>query len=88
VAGAQARYEEKPAEWRNAFNLALYHLAAGDRASAARLYEESASGGPPVPIVREAIDDLDEFLDLFPQNEDGQGMREMLQTQLDQSRYK
>jgi tetratricopeptide (TPR) repeat protein len=78
VVGARARYDEIPTDWRNAFDLTLYHLAEGDVASAARIYEETEAGDPPLPIMRAAIDDLDEFVELFPQNEDAQRMREML----------
>ena len=85
---AQVRYDEKRADWWNTLNLALYFLAGGDRVSAARLYEDTLAGGPSEAVLREAIDDLDEFLQLFPQNEFARTMREMLRMHVEGIRDK
>jgi len=79
------QYEQDPQDWRNALNLALYHLAAGEADEAERLYEEALAGGAPPHRIRDALRDLDDFLALFPDHPQAQAMRDMLQEYLQET---
>jgi len=82
---ARERYQEKPQDWNNTLNLALYYLAAGAADEAERLYREAIAGGAPVHVLREALHDLDDFLALFPAHSQAQAMRDLLQAHLGQA---
>jgi hypothetical protein len=75
--------EKYPGNWRNTFNLALYHLAAGEVGDAYNLVRDALSNGAPSDIIREAIIDLGDFLTLFPDSSQAQAMRDLLQRQLE-----
>jgi len=79
---AQEAYEEEPQDWQNTFNLALYHLAAGEAEEAERLYRAALSGGASPRLIRMAIRDLDGFLVFFPDHVQAQAMRHLLQQHL------
>src|SRR5207249_7460115 len=63
---ARQVYQEDQQNWINAFNLALYLLAAGESEEAERLNRKILSLGVPRYNILEAIHDLDDFLALFP----------------------
>ena len=69
---AQAKQAEDPTDWQNNFNLALYYLAAGQFDESCRLYGQAseASGDAMVSdrpkVIEMAIQDLDDYLMLFP----------------------
>lgn len=73
---AQSRMQMDPQAWRTAFNLALYHLAAGQLEAqqaeeAAAQYRQLLSQNPPAGAVEEALRDLDDYLWFFnPQEGD------------------
>ena len=79
---AHQTYEDTPQNWRNTLNLALYTLASGKTEAAIQLYQEAVEGQPPQALVREAIDDLEIFLNLFPDHSHAQAIRELLQQHL------
>jgi tetratricopeptide (TPR) repeat protein len=80
---ASQTYKKSPQEWHNAFNLALYHLAAEQTKEAKRLYRKTSAGSAPGHAIRAAIQDLDEFLCLFPAHAQAQAMHQLLQERLD-----
>jgi 6-phosphogluconate dehydrogenase len=82
---AREAYQEKPQEWNNTLNLAVYHLAAGAADEAERLYREAIAGGAPVGALREALRDLDDLLALFPAHPQAQAMRDLLAAHLGRS---
>ena len=82
---ASAVYQEQPGNWRNTLNLALYHLAIGDTEQAERLYREACSGDAPPYLIREAIEDIDDFLTVVPDHEQAKAMRAMLQKHLEET---
>ncbi|MDJ0716143.1 MAG: hypothetical protein QNJ54_18265 [Prochloraceae cyanobacterium] len=75
---AQKSYEKDPKNWRNTFNLALYHLASGEEERAERLYREALFTGASSERIREAIRDLVHFLVVFPDRPKAQSMQELL----------
>jgi len=81
---ARQTYEETSQDWRNIFNLALYHLAAGESMEAERLYREALSGEASPYLIREAIRNLDDLLALFPDHLQAQTMRDLLQAHLEE----
>ncbi len=58
IAIAGERYREHPEDWANLLNLALYHLARGDEATATTLYQEALRSGATVYHIRAALDDV------------------------------
>jgi len=82
---AREAYAENPCAWSNVLNLALYHLAAGETERAEQLYEEAIAGAPP-PLLREALQDLDDLLVLFPDHRPALVRRERLQAHLEEAR--
>ncbi|WP_445637231.1 Tetratricopeptide repeat protein [Nostoc sp. DSM 114161] len=75
-------YEKDPKDWRNAFNLALYYLAAQYNQPAEQLYRYVLSQGASSESIREAIQDLNDFLTVFPNHLQATSMRELLQSSL------
>ena len=75
---AAATRQAKPADLQNLFNLALYFMAQGDEAAAEALYCEALDQQPAAPTLREAINDLDEYLRLFPTDELAARLRGLL----------
>jgi len=76
-------YQENPQNNRNTFNLALYHLMIGKLEDADRLYQEAFPGAD-VGLIREVIDDLTNFLRLFPEHPQAQAFRARLQQRLEE----
>lgn len=75
---ARQKYQEGPQNWRNFLNLALYSLANEDVKEAEHLYQEVIEESPPLKFVREAVQDLDDFLNLFPYHSQAQTMYGLL----------
>jgi len=75
----QKGYESNPTDWRNGFNLAIYHLAAGDFVAATKLYHEGLAGGASQGNLHEAIQDLDQFLGVFPNHAEGLALKAELE---------
>jgi tetratricopeptide (TPR) repeat protein len=82
IALAEPEYQKNPQDWRNTFNLAVYHLAAGHTAEANRLDREGVNAPP--HSIRDAIDDLEDFLTVRPGHEQATAMRDFLQQLLDE----
>jgi tetratricopeptide (TPR) repeat protein len=78
---ARGGYEEDPQDWRNTCNLALYHLLANETEAARHLYQEALDGGVLLHpnTVSEAIQDLDNFLVVFPDHDDAKTLRDSLE---------
>ncbi len=74
---AQAAYKKDPINYQNTFNLALYHLAAGHHEESDRLYTSNLTA--PIEWLQMAIDDLDDFLHLFPDHPQAQQVKQLLQ---------
>jgi tetratricopeptide (TPR) repeat protein len=81
IAIAQAAYEKDPIDYQNTFNLALYHLAAAHPEESDRLYTSNLTA--PIEWLQMAIDDLDDFLQLFPDHPQAQQVKQMLQGAID-----
>jgi tetratricopeptide (TPR) repeat protein len=79
---AQRKYDEKPEDWNNGFNLALYHLAAGHFDQAKHFYGDALRRGVPASNIRAAIRDLEYFLKVFPDREDVRRVLQGLQRRL------
>ena len=75
----QKGYESNPTDWENGFNLAIYHLASGDFVAATKLYHEGLAGGASQGILRDAIQDLDQFLGVFPNHAEGLALKAELE---------
>ncbi|MBL1202849.1 MAG: tetratricopeptide repeat protein [Nostoc sp. GBBB01] len=80
---AKEHYEKDPKNWRNSFNLALYYLVAQYHQPAEQLYRYTLSQSASLDI-RVAIQDLNDFLTVFPNNVQATSMRELLQSSLQQ----
>jgi hypothetical protein len=78
---AQPKYEQSLADWQNTFNLALYHLAADHMDIADVLYRQALVA--PAEWFRMGIDDLQDFLTLFPDYAQAHQMVALLQSTLD-----
>ncbi len=74
---ATFQYEKVSTDHQNIFNLALYHLAAAYPEESDRLYTSALTA--PKEWLQMAIDDLDDFLDLFPDNHLAQQAKQKLQ---------
>jgi hypothetical protein len=57
-------------------NLALYHLAAAHPEESDRLYTSNLTA--PIEWLQMAIDDLDDFLQLFPDHSQAQQVKQLL----------
>jgi tetratricopeptide (TPR) repeat protein len=85
IVRAREAYEKASEDWRNTLNLALYHLGAGEAEHAERFYREALSGAAPPHRVLEAMQDLEDFLHLFPNHTQAQAMHDMLQQHLQEA---
>ncbi|NEQ67167.1 MAG: tetratricopeptide repeat protein [Symploca sp. SIO2D2] len=65
---AQNQYAKKPDNCQNKFNLALYHLVAGNLSTAQGLYQAALQQGTSQFLIREAIQNLTDLLRVFPEN--------------------
>ncbi|NEU82637.1 tetratricopeptide repeat protein [Nostoc sp. UIC 10630] len=82
---AKEHYEKDTKNWRNAFNLALYYLAAQYNQPADQLYRHTLSQGASLDIriaIQIAIQDLNDFLTVFPNHVQATSMRQLLQSSL------
>ncbi|OKH34403.1 hypothetical protein FACHB389_15745 [Nostoc calcicola FACHB-389] len=79
---AKQHYEKDPKDWCNAFNLALYYLAAQYNQPAEQLYRYVLSQGASLKRIHGAIQDLNNFLTVFPNHVQATSMGELLQSSL------
>ena len=79
---AKQDYEKDPQNWNNAFNLALYYLAAQYNQPAEQLYRYVLSQGVSLDRIHAAIQDLNDFLTVFPNHMQATSMRQLLQSSL------
>ncbi|MEH2328248.1 tetratricopeptide repeat protein [Nostoc sp.] len=79
---AKQHYEKDAKDWSNAFNLALYYLAAQYHQPAERLYIHVLSQGASLEHTHAAIQDLNDFLTVFPNHVQAISMRQLLQSSL------
>ncbi|MEH2176310.1 tetratricopeptide repeat protein [Nostoc sp.] len=79
---AKQHYEKDAEDWSNTFNLALYYLAAQYIQPAERLYRYALSKGASSESVRKTIQDLDDFLTVFPDHVQATSIRQLLQSSL------
>ncbi|MBD2383901.1 tetratricopeptide repeat protein [Cylindrospermum sp. FACHB-282] len=77
---AKQHYEQDHQDWHNTFNLALYYLAAQYTQPVEKLYRYALSQGASLEGIRAAIQDLNDFLNVFPENVSAQYMRQLLQS--------
>jgi hypothetical protein len=77
--------KKNPKDWRNAFNLALYYLAAQYTQQADHLYHYVLSKGASSESIGKAIQDLNDFLTVFPNHLQAASMRQLLQSSLTKS---
>ena len=75
---AKLKYDENPQDWQNTLNLALYYLAANYIPTAKQLYELALSQNALPGYIRMAIQDLDDFLTVFPEHSEAKAMRKLL----------
>ncbi|WP_375470670.1 tetratricopeptide repeat protein [uncultured Nostoc sp.] len=75
---AKQHYEKDAKDWSNTFNLALYYLAAQYHQPAERLYLHVLSQGASSESIREAIQDLNDFLTVFPDHMQATSIRRLL----------
>ncbi|WP_445630748.1 tetratricopeptide repeat protein [Nostoc sp. DSM 114167] len=79
---AKQNYEKDTKDWFNAFNLALYYLAANYTQPAERLYRYALSKGVSSESIGGAMQDLNNFLTVFPDHLQATSMRQLLQSSL------
>ncbi|MEH1905399.1 MAG: tetratricopeptide repeat protein [Nostoc sp.] len=79
---AKQHYEKDAKDWSNAFNLALYYLAAQYHQPAERLYLHVLSQGASLERTHAAIQDLNDFLTVFPDHVQATSIRRLLQSSL------
>ncbi|MEH1865472.1 MAG: tetratricopeptide repeat protein [Nostoc sp.] len=79
---AKQHYEKNAKDSRNAFNLALYYLAAHYIQPAEQLYRYTLSQGASLERIRIAIQDLNDFLNIFPNHLQATSIQQLLQSSL------
>ncbi|WP_223265175.1 tetratricopeptide repeat protein [Nostoc sp. 'Peltigera membranacea cyanobiont' 210A] len=79
---AKQHCEKDAKDWSNTFNLALYYLAAQYNQPAEQLYRYALSQGTSSESIREAIQNLNDFLTVFPDHVQATSMRQLLQSSL------
>ncbi|WP_414569172.1 tetratricopeptide repeat protein [Nostoc sp. CCY 9925] len=79
---AKEDYKKDPKDWNNAFNLALYYLAAQYNQPAEQLYRYVLSQGASLERIHAAIQNLNDFLTVFSNHVQATSMRELLQSSL------
>ena len=79
---AQADYEKDPENWNNTFNLALYYLAAGEDEQAKSFYRDALRRAAPPSRIRAALQDLENFLTIFPDHRLARAAHQVLQKEL------
>jgi len=81
---ARVKYEKDPEDWRNTFNLALYYLTAAADDQAKHFYRDALRRGAPAPLIRMALQDLADFLTVFPNHKLARAVQQGLQKELRQ----
>jgi tetratricopeptide (TPR) repeat protein len=79
---AKEDYKKDTKDWNNGFNLALYYLAAQYNQPAEQLYRYVLSQGASLERIHAAIQDLNDFLTIFPNHVQATSMRQLLQSSL------
>ncbi len=79
---AQQKHTEKPDNYQNTFNLALYYLVAGNLSTAQELYQTTLEQTASQIKIREAIQDLKDLLRVFPENIHAQQVKALLEKKL------
>jgi len=79
---AKQHCEKDANDWSNTFNLALYYLAAQYIQPAEQLYRYALSKGASSESIREAIQNLNDFLTVFPDHVQATSIRQLLQSSL------
>ncbi len=86
---AQTTDTKDSIDYQNTFNRALYHLAAGHHEDSDRLYTSSLTApmadgrSETIEWLQMAIDDLDDFLHLFPDHSQAQQIKQLLQGEIE-----
>lgn len=75
---AQQKHTEKPADCHNTFNLALYHLVAGNLPSAKRFYQIALQHNNSPAKIRDALQDLEDLLKVLGDVPDAKQMIDFL----------
>lgn len=75
---AQGKYNHNPESYSKTFDLALYHLAANNIEQAKHFYSDALRRGASQARIQEAIQDLKDFLKVFPNHQAAQQIREVL----------
>lgn len=75
---AQQKYKDNPDNHRNTFNLAIYHVVANDIEQSKQFYGEALRRGASQSQIQESIQDLENFLKVFPNNQTARQIREAL----------
>jgi tetratricopeptide (TPR) repeat protein len=78
---AQAKYEKDPEGWYSTFNLALYHLAVGENKPAEHFYRDAIRRNAPTAMIQMAIQDLADFLTVFPNHRLARAAHQFLQNE-------
>ena len=79
---AQQKHTEKPADCDNTFNLALYHLVAGNLPSAKRFYQITLQQNASPAKIRNALQDLEDLLKVLGDVSSAKQMIELLEQHL------
>ena len=79
---AQQKHTEKPANCQNTFNLALYHLVAGDIPSAKRFYQIALQYNASPTDIRDALQDLEDLLKVLGDVPSAKQLIELLEQHL------
>ncbi|MBN4003972.1 ATP-binding protein [Nostoc sp. LPT] len=82
---ATEHYKKDTKDWRNAFNLALYCLAAQYTQQADHLYHYALSKGASSESIAKAIQDINDFLTVFPDHLQATSIQQLLQSCLTKS---
>jgi tetratricopeptide (TPR) repeat protein len=81
---AQTAYTKEPENWDITFNLALYYLAANKDEQAKHYYRDALRRVAPIPDIQFALQDLEDFLMVFPNDRLGRLVQQVLQKRLAQ----
>jgi len=81
---ARVKYEKDPEHWLNTFNLGLYYLAAAAADDQAKhFYRDALRRGAPAHRIRVALQDLADFLTVFPNHKLARAVQQVLQKELE-----
>jgi len=75
---AEREAQQHPNDWQNRLNLALYLLATGQSEAAQAHYAAAIDASISVYLLQPAIDDLDDFLQVIPDQPQALQMRAIL----------